>query len=420
MALVGYSDSEGSDSESIPSAPQPPPEKSAPASSSAASVATPSASKPGFQKVVDRANPHKIRVSLPATDKPSDRDGGKEDDGPPAKKPRIGGGVGFNAMLPAPKQPKQAKSGTANGGRLGGGSAGGKGIGRGVSLKTGAAPAFSREPISVEDLAATGQDERRNDGAGNGSAGPTVESQDKKRDEQEVKLTGKPMMFKPLSVARKSQKKKARAIAPSYESAAVSKRSEVATLAGSTDMSTSKPEPKPATKPKVSLFSISHDEPSSTISTKHKLSLPKPEFSEVDDDEVEIGGTAMAAPAFEAPQPQPSTNDPNSLTSVAADLNLTPAQRRQLFGRAGASPSFDPSGLKVVNFNTDEEYRANEARRQAGELATEQHQPVRTIAPGKHTLRQLVSAATSNKEALEEQFAAGKRNKKEAGGKYGW
>jgi hypothetical protein len=32
----------------------------------------------------------------------------------------------------------------------------------------------------------------------------------------------------------------------------------------------------------------------------------------------------------------------------------------------------------------------------------------------------LVNAASSQKEALEESFAAGRRNKKEAGSKYGW
>jgi hypothetical protein len=35
-------------------------------------------------------------------------------------------------------------------------------------------------------------------------------------------------------------------------------------------------------------------------------------------------------------------------------------------------------------------------------------------------LRQLLNAATTQKDALEESWAAGKRNKQEAGRKYGW
>ncbi|RMZ90737.1 hypothetical protein DV736_g2034, partial [Chaetothyriales sp. CBS 134916] len=49
-----------------------------------------------------------------------------------------------------------------------------------------------------------------------------------------------------------------------------------------------------------------------------------------------------------------------------------------------------------------------------------QHNPVRAIAPGKHSLRQLVNAAQGQKDALEDSFAIGKQNKKEAGSKYGW
>jgi hypothetical protein len=66
----------------------------------------------------------------------------------------------------------------------------------------------------------------------------------------------------------------------------------------------------------------------------------------------------------------------------------------------------------------DKEYAANEELRAKGE--TVQHNPVRAIAPGKHSLRQLVNAASSQQDALEEKFMTSKRNKKEAGSKYGW
>lgn len=72
----------------------------------------------------------------------------------------------------------------------------------------------------------------------------------------------------------------------------------------------------------------------------------------------------------------------------------------------------------MINFNTDEEYRHNEELRAAGEVV--KHNPVRAIAPGKHNLKQLVNAAASQKEALEEAFAKGKSNRQEASSRYGW
>ena len=110
-----------------------------------------------------------------------------------------------------------------------------------------------------------------------------------------------------------------------------------------------------------------------------------------------------------------ASTTPQTLGSIASDLKLSKSDRRQLFGRRG-----QPAGtaINVVNFNTDQEYAANEALRASGEQV--QHNPVRAIAPGKHSLKQLVNAATGQKEALEESFATGRKNKKEAGSKYGW
>ena len=104
-----------------------------------------------------------------------------------------------------------------------------------------------------------------------------------------------------------------------------------------------------------------------------------------------------------------------SLEAIASDLNLSAAARRQLLGRHGPPSS---TAINIVNFNTDAEYAANEILRASGDVV--QHNPVRAIASGKHSLKQLVNAATGQKEALEESFATGKRNKKEAGNKYGW
>ena len=105
---------------------------------------------------------------------------------------------------------------------------------------------------------------------------------------------------------------------------------------------------------------------------------------------------------------------PQSLDTIASDLNLSASAKRQLLGRQ----KHNSSAINIVNFNTDEEYKQNELMRQAGEVV--QHNAVRAIAPGKHSLKQLVNAASTQKDALEESFASGRRNKKEAGSKYGW
>ncbi|EME44912.1 hypothetical protein DOTSEDRAFT_70825 [Dothistroma septosporum NZE10] len=92
-------------------------------------------------------------------------------------------------------------------------------------------------------------------------------------------------------------------------------------------------------------------------------------------------------------------------------MNLTPAQRRQLFGRNGKSAN-------VTHFNMDSEYAHNEELRQAGEVV--EHRAVKAIAPGKHSLQQLVNNARSQKDALDDKFAEGKANRSAGGAKYGW
>lgn len=107
----------------------------------------------------------------------------------------------------------------------------------------------------------------------------------------------------------------------------------------------------------------------------------------------------------------------NDLNGIANELNLSAAERRQLFGKRGQEADF--SSAKIVEFNTDTEYAHNEKLRQQGEQV--QHNALKSISgTGKNSLRSLISAASTQKEALEEHFATGYRNKKEAGNKYGW
>ena len=384
MNLVAYSDSEGSDSESTP----------APAPKPTTSAAT---SKPAFQKVVDRSNPHKIKVNLPSTKAPATDD--NEKDAPPTKKARTGGGAfsGFNSLLPAPK-----KSGAAIS----------RGLGRGVNLKTGATPAFSREPMeeSSSEIAQSADPPKTE------TAEPEPALQvAPKLDlpvEKEVKLVGKATVFKPLSVTRKNQKKKKTVSNVSAPDAAGIPSPAV-------------PEAKPAPKPKISLFSISREE--DAVEPIEPSGEYVPLLKEPDDDGRsgntgsydEYSAEATLGESTETSSFSTShTSGAQSLDQIAADLNLSGAARRQLFGRQRGKVAQDLSAISVINFNTDAEYAANEELRAKGETVV--HNPVRAIAPGKHSLQQLVNAASNQREALEESFASGKRNKKEAGNKYGW
>jgi hypothetical protein len=377
MGLVDYSDSESENEEVKEVKP-----------------ALSQSSKPKIEKVVDRTT-GKIRISLPSTVATTE----SRPDEPPAKRARTGGGglfSGINSFLPPPK-----KTGAA---------AAPKSLGNSASrpafaLKTGAEPAFSRQ---VEDNTDGGDKSGGGDG-GDGlklpppkASGPSIPEQ---TPAEEVKLVGKPLMFKPLSVSRKPQKKKPSAAAIAAASAAAAPKS---TASDTSAM---------APKPKVSLFATSYEsnEPIETAST----GTYKPVLygsAEVNDEQTSLEHFTEPAhtTAAQHTYPPPSTTDSNSLEAIASDLNLSAAERRQLFGRNGVGRT----ASKVINFNIDEEYRHNEEIRASGE--TVMHNPVRSIAPGKHSLKQLVNAAQSQKDALAESFAKGYQNRKEAGSKYGW
>ena len=148
--------------------------------------------------------------------------------------------------------------------------------------------------------------------------------------------------------------------------------------------------------------------------------LQEPEIEEADSQDLQSYSEASYEEytpntSFAAPPAVPTPPISQSLDDIAGDLNLSAAERRQLFGRQKGGMK---SATNVINFNTDKEYLHNEELRAAGETVT--HNPVRAIAPGKHSLKQLVNAAQTQKDALEESFAKGRNNRKEAGSRYGW
>lgn len=407
MALVAYSDSDASDSEhetiAQPSvnkkgATPPASNPSKPSSTSAANN-TPS--------IVDRSNPRKIRVALPET-KPEYSADGEGEDGPARKKPRIGGGRGafsdFNAMLPAPKRNNAVAADKKA-----------PGAARKVfSLKTGAEPGFSREADAEmrneqamigdnEDIPKAGSLQTNVDPVAKQEEGP-----------RETKLKGNAMMFKPLSVGQNQKKKPTKSTASAVPKPA-QEPSKPPPQPLQQEQATAQPAPPP--KPKVSLFSLSSEDKSTP--TPDTGTVPSTGYQPL-----MYNAVPEAAPAGpERPDPElvPEAAVPDSsaqaptLDNIADDLNLSQSDRRRLLGRRDAA-----SKSKVLTFNTDKEYVANQEMAEATDLAAAQHNPVRAIAPGKHTLQQLVNAASTQREALEESFATGRRNKKEAGSKYGW
>ena len=397
MGLVDYSDSDASDVEETPKV--------------AVKPAAPS--KLAFQKVVDRSNPGKIRVSLPQA---ALKDELKSDE-PPAKKAKTGGGAfsGFNSFLPPPKHTGQSVA------TLGGGNAAKKGLGAGVNLKTGAAPGFSRVPEPERDYtedaySGEGESKTTDNRFGLNLPTPKAAQNGEQKPVEEVKLVGKPLMFKPLSVARKPAKMK-KQMPPGTTAPAA------ATTAPTTP-ATPRPE-KPAPRPKVSLFSISAEPTSSSVPNPMGEYQPMlyetsegGEEAEADQDDLDPSYETYTPTTYHtAPPAVPTPPISQSLDDIAGDLNLSAAERRQLFGRQKGARGMQ-SATKIINFNTDEEYLHNEELRATGEQVV--HNPVRAIAPGKHSLKQLVNAAQSQKEALEESFAKGKSNRAEASSKYGW
>lgn len=386
MVLVGYSDSEGSDNESIPIQP--------PRSNTRSAAAIPTL-------LVDKSNPKKIVVNLTDKSVEPGNDAQDEHNEPPLKRARVGAGAfsGFNAMLPPPKRDhvqQERKKAPAR---------------KVFSLRTGAEPAFSRD--SDAEL----KDVRAQDPLNQSVLDDPADEPGKGMLEVVPKVTGmnlvssdvtqaKPFLFKPLSVAQSRKKKKTTAHIPANSDAerpahtsAVPNESDGSLRAGRHEKETKK----------ISLFYVGVEEDTTLAALDETV--------DAEDDPIEHASRQVVDHStIESPHILQDGPDPNSLTSIADSLNLSAAERRQLLGRNHNPLSGTAS--RVINFNTDTEYAANQQLNAMGEQV--QHNPVRTIAPGKHSLKSLVASAQGQKEALEESFAQGRRNKRETGNKYGW
>lgn len=353
MALVNYSDSEDSDTEAPPAAP-------------AAKAAPPA--KP---KLINRTESKKIKVELPQIRPEPGQGDGQE---PAQKRAKTSGAFsGFNSLLPAPKRSGQNAPKP------------------GVSLKTSSEAAFSRTPVPTLPTGDEGNDANK--------AGKEALPVAAEKAEDEPKMVGKPTRFMPLSVANAKKKKKPAPKPPVADSKAQS--STTAASQPPTEKSTPAEEP-PKPKPKVSLFSFGGEE---TTPVEKPSSNYQPEFADTEPASTEED-TTMQAQQVVAP------GKSNTLSDIASDLDLSPAQRRQLFGRGGVNAG------NTAHFNMDAEYRSNQEMAASGE--TFEHRQVKTIAPGKHSLQQLVNNVKGQTDALEDKWAEGRRARGEGGSKYGF
>lgn len=351
MALVNYSDSEGSDNE----APVVAPAAKAPA--------------PAKPKLINRTESKKIKVELPQIRPEPGGDGSQE---PAPKRAKTAGAFsGFNSLLPPPKRTGQNAPKP------------------GVSLKTSSEAAFSRTPVPTLPSG-------DGDGDANGlGKEPLPVALEKKEDEP--KIVGKTTRFMPLSVANAKKKKKPihGPKVPVVEN--ITSLPIVATSQQVAQNATPVEEP-PKAKLKVSLFSFGGEE---TVAPSEKPSSNyQPEFA---DPEAASAEDALAAQPQQAAVPLST----NTLSDIASDLDLTPAQRRQLFGRGGMNAG------NIAHFNMDAEYRSNQEMAASGE--TFEHKQVKAIAPGKHSLQQLVNNVKSQTDALEDKWADGRRNRGKGG-----
>jgi hypothetical protein len=351
MALVNYSDSEDSDNEAPVAVPAAKPAPSA---------------KP---KLINRTESKKIKVELPQI-RPEP---GQQDSQEPApKRARTAGAFsGFNSLLPPPKKTGQNAPKP------------------GVSLKTSSEAAFSRTPVPTLPR---GGDE--DEDVGRPVLPVAVEKED------EPKTMGKPTRFMPLSVANAKKKKK-----PIVPKAPVVKATPPSAAKQDVPQDTTQVEEPSKPKPKVSLFSFGGAD---TAPVEKSNTGYQPEFTNPDTTDPAEETTATTQQTQHVPAP----SAPNTLSDIASDLDLTPAQRRQLFGRGGANAG------NIAHFNMDAEYRSNQELAAAGE--TFQHREVKAIAPGKHSLQQLVNNVKSQTDALEDKWAEGRRNRGEGGSKYGF
>ncbi|KAF3916090.1 hypothetical protein ABW20_dc0104374 [Dactylellina cionopaga] len=397
MALVSYSDSETSDTESpaAPSLPSPKPK------SSLSSFLPPPSKK---RKLVDDSKPdqsapltgpRKIKVDLSKITQNLE-----DDDLPASSRSKIGkssggGGSGILSFLPAPKRTGAEALKVAQEANKANSSVVAAITTSNSSGNPGAAPRMLGGGLKKVEYAGTGMDI---------DLRPTIE------DEPELPTPQEPTIVTPPVETKPSGPVKGRPIQPFFRKTATKKVAKPNGVVA-----------KPEEKKKVSLFSLGSaldEKPLGTAAGASATGEYKPILIEdiapaVDDIYTEAASHQQEGEIEDAHNLGPAQG-PQTFQTISEEVGMDEASMRMFMGRRGRNQE-----IKLMDFNVDKEYEKNEAARVAGELAPEKN-VVRSIKPGKHQLTSLLNAAQSQRAALEESFAQGRRNKKEAGSKYGW
>ncbi|KAF8464081.1 mitotic checkpoint regulator, MAD2B-interacting-domain-containing protein, partial [Kalaharituber pfeilii] len=338
-------------------------------------------------------------------------------------------------MLPAPK--KRAQTGTGGAAPATGGSELKLGMERKERVLGGGAARREDEALVVAPM---GESMADGDGEKEEEYGVSLPLAEEEPVKQETKLESPPppastsstsapkpaTQFLPQSVARK----------PIVPASAFRKKKTTATTATTSSTSTISTTSKPAEK--ISLFSAvpapSPSAPSPSVSASASASAstksvdytpllvtsapePPPEAPpSVDADTVDPNaygyGNGYYNNAGSKPTSQPEP-DPNDLEAIARNAGLDDNELRQLLGRhRNRSSAASSSAAPVIKtFSVAAEYDSNAAAIRAGTLQAYQVNPVRSIAPGKHQLSQLLNAAQAQRGALEDKWAEGKRKR---------
>ncbi|KAM5532049.1 hypothetical protein V8D89_014300 [Ganoderma adspersum] len=425
LGVEGYgSDSDaGSDDETLQ--PTPPPSKgssltsklSAPAKKSSFSLPPPSATASSSKSSSGLPLPppktkktKKIAIGLPGLSKDADEANSDDDERPATKKPRLESGAGSSAllsMLPAPKN--KAPIPAAPERVLGGGR------GPGLVFKT--APSHPSRMTAVEDV-----EEDEADGA------PPADTLDSSYsailEERKEEAEASPLPFMPTSVRR-----------------------------GKANVSVEERHPVPVSRPigtpasAVDFFSLGLSSSSQASSSRSSVSTV-PSVSSAPG--LSSFTAAPTVKDFRPPEPTPddpypgyymlpsgqwAAHDPAYYKKFydkwkkAYDAHVRALEKGTIKGFEGAEEQAeDVNALKEMEKAKQDIQEREERKALTTGSAEETAVPKMNIkgaalggrARTRHQLSTLLTEAYQNREALEERIAQGRRNRKEAGNKYGF
>ncbi|TBU35932.1 mitotic checkpoint regulator, MAD2B-interacting-domain-containing protein [Dichomitus squalens] len=422
LGVEGYgSDSDaGSDNESVPQVPlnskgssltsQPSTSAKKSTFSLPPPVGAASSSKPSSRLAQPPAKTKKVKkiaIGLPSLPKDGDEDNSDHDDRPAAKKPRLESGAGASAllsMLPAPKNKAPVPAAPER--VLGGGR------GPGLVFKT--APSQSARTTTVEDAAEDAEDDAEQADPLDSSYSALLEE---RKEEDKPSLA-----FMPTSVKRG----KANISVEEKHSAPISR-------------------PAVSSAPAVDFFSLGSS--SQASSSKPAISTAPPVSSSA------ALPSFTAAPAvqdFQPPEPTPEDPYPGYYMLPSGqwaahdpayykkfydkwkkeyDAHVRALEKGKIKGFEGAEEQAEEVNALKEMERAKKEIQEREERKAlttaAADVPAAPKMNIKGAALGgrarsRHQLSTLLTEAYQNREDLEEKIAQGRRNRKEAGNKYGF